>query len=111
MRTGPLAPLGREGFFGKAEGSISVDLPNQGPTVEDFARWIDLSGENDFIDAKQHFAWDGSDASASLAKDIAAFANSRDGGVLVIGKAEMPDGSYALQGVTPEQAASFDTTV
>jgi len=88
-----------------------VDLPNQGPTAEDLAHWIEQSGENDFIDAKHPFAWDGKDASASLAKDIAAFANSRDGGVLVIGKAEMPDGSYALQGVTAEQADSFDTTV
>ena len=37
-----------------------------------------------------------------------AFANSRDGGVIVIGKAEKDDNQFELTGVTPEQAATFE---
>lgn len=84
--------------------------PNSGPAAEELARWVRTSGESDFVDAKGPTTWDGADASASLAKDIASFANSRDGGVIVIGKSEASDGSFSYDGMTPEQAASFDTT-
>jgi hypothetical protein len=83
---------------------------NYGPSVEELARWVETSGESEFVDAKGPMTWDGADASASLAKDIASFANSRDGGVIVIGKAEASDGSFLCSGLSPEQAASFDTT-
>jgi hypothetical protein len=83
---------------------------NSGPTAEDLARWIRTSGESDFVDAKGPMTWDGADASASLAKDIASFANSRDGGVIVIGKCEAGDGSFSYDGLSPDEAASFDTT-
>ncbi len=48
--------------------------------------------------------------SAGLAKDIAAFANSKDGGVLVIGKCEKADGNFSATGLNESQAGSFDTT-
>ncbi len=80
------------------------------PSSEDLARWIELSGESEFVDAKAPITWDGADASACLAKDIAAFANSRDGGVIVIGKSENGDGSFSLVGISAEQASAFDTT-
>jgi len=48
--------------------------------------------------------------SASLAKDNAAFANSRDGGVLVIGKTESDIGSFELAGLSKDEAKSFETT-
>lgn len=83
---------------------------NSGPTTEELARWVRTSGESDFVDAKGPMLWDGADTSASLAKDIASFANSRDGGVIVIGKSEAGDGSFSYDGLSPEQAASFDTT-
>jgi hypothetical protein len=83
---------------------------NSGPDNEELARWIRASGESDFVDAKGPMTWDGADASASLAKDIASFANSRDGGVIVVGKSEADDGSFSYDGLTPEQSASFDTT-
>jgi hypothetical protein len=38
-----------------------------------------------------------------------AAANTRDGGVIVIGKAES-EGKFELVGLTPAQACSFDTT-
>lgn len=81
-----------------------------GPSAEDLVRWIEMSGESEFVDSKGPMKWDGSDVSASLAKDIAAFANSRDGGILVIGKTEGADGKFEFEGVSPQQAASFDTT-
>src|SRR5690606_12117715 len=67
-------------------------------------------GESEFVDAKGPMSWDGADASASLTKDVAAFANSRDGGVIVVGKAENSDGSFSYVGLLPEQAGTFDTT-
>jgi Putative DNA-binding domain len=41
---------------------------------------------------------------------ILALANSRDGGVIVIGKAEPEDGKFVLTGLTEPQTASFETT-
>ncbi len=89
---------------------MSPESQNSGPSVEELTRWIQASGENDCVDAKGPMIWDGADASASLAKDIAAFANSRDGGVIVIGKSQASDGSFSYDGLSPEQTASFDTT-
>ena len=89
---------------------MTTEYPSNGPSQTELARWIQTSGESDFVDAKGPMAWDGADASASLAKDIASFANSRDGGVIVIGKSEANDGSFVYDGLTTDQMASFDTT-
>lgn len=89
---------------------MNPDSPNDGPTAEELARWVYTSGESDIVDAKGPLTWDGADSSASLAKDIAAFGNSRDGGVIVVGKSEAGDGSFSYDGLTPDQSASFDTT-
>lgn len=89
---------------------MSLDSHNSGPAKEELVRWVQTSGETDFVDAKGPITWDGGDASASLAKDIASFANSRDGGVIVIGKSEATDGSFSYDGLSPDQAGSFDTT-
>lgn len=77
---------------------------------DQITRYILASGESDNIDAKGPMSWDGAVSSASLAKDVAAFANSRDGGVLVIGKDEPSDGQFELTGLTKQQADSFETT-
>jgi len=76
----------------------------------EFDRYILETGESDKIDAKGPMEWDNGPEAASLAKDIAAFANSKDGGVIVIGKSESDDGTFALDGVSDQQAASFETT-
>ena len=76
---------------------------------EELVRLIQMAGESSDIDAKGPVSWDGAVESASLAKDIAAFANSRNGGIIVIGKKE-EDGKFDLVGVTEEQAATFETT-
>lgn len=68
------------------------------------------AGENDSIDAKAACDWDNNVNSASLTKDILAFANTRGGGVLVIGKSESSDGSFTLTGVDEAQARSFEAT-
>lgn len=77
---------------------------------EQLLRFIQTSGESSNIDAKGPIEWDGSVISASLAKDIVAFANSRDGGVIVIGKSEGDDGKFPFDGLSAEQASSFETT-
>ncbi len=77
---------------------------------EELVRIVRMEGENGDIDAKGPVSWDGAEQSAALAKDIAAFANSRNGGYIVIGKKEKQSGGFDPVGVTQEQAATFDTT-
>ena len=80
------------------------------PAAEHLVRWIECSGESGSIDAKGPMTWDGGEQSASLAKDIAAFSNSTDGGVIVIGKKENSPGTFEYIGLTEDQASSFETT-
>lgn len=89
---------------------MDIESQKSGPASNELTRWVQTSGESDFVDAKCPMIWDGADSSASLAKDIASFANSRDGGVIVIGKSEASDGSFSYDGLMSDQAASFDTT-
>jgi hypothetical protein len=79
-------------------------------TAEELTRYVEAAGENRNIDAKGPMEWDGGEASAGLTKDILALANSRDGGVLVLGKSEPEKGKFEYNGLSPEQAASFDAT-
>jgi hypothetical protein len=74
-------------------------------------RYIEAAGESANIDAKGPIAWDCNEVSAGLTKDILALANCRDGGVIVIGKSEPVPGKFQLDGVSDEQAASFETTI
>ncbi len=83
---------------------------NQSISNPDFDRFIEETGESDKIDAKGPMTWDNGPESASLAKDIAAFANTKDGGVIVIGKSENDDRSFQLDGLTEQQASTFETT-
>ena len=76
----------------------------------ELVKFLFVTSENENIDAKGPMVWDGAVESAKLAKDIAAFANSRDGGVLVIGKSELDNGSFDLVGLSEKQAKSFETT-
>ena len=80
------------------------------PSTNELVQFIAYTGESDNIDAKCGMKWDGAETSAGLAKDIAAFANSRDGGIVVIGKEEISSGKFVWNGVTEEQAKSFETT-
>lgn len=73
-------------------------------------RFIEAAGENANIDAKGPMEWDGGEASAGLTKDILALANCRDGGVIVVGKAEPQPGKFVLTGLSATEAASFETT-
>ncbi len=77
---------------------------------DELIRFIEAAGENTNIDAKGPMEWDSGEAAAGLAKDILALANSRDGGVLVIGKQEAQPGTFVLAGLSETQAASFETT-
>lgn len=81
-----------------------------GYTSEEIGRFVQLAGESRNVDAKGPVLWDRDKVSGELAKDIMAFANSQDGGVLVIGKSEPSPNEFSLDGLTPDEAASFETT-
>ncbi len=77
---------------------------------EELIRFIEAAGESTNIDAKGPMEWDGAKDSAGLTKDILAFSNCRDGGVIVVGKGESEPGKFVLTGLSEQQAASFETT-
>lgn len=77
---------------------------------DELVRFLKAAGESTNIDAKGPMEWDGSEASAGLTKDFLALANSRDGGVIVVGKKELQPGKFEMTGLSDAQAASFDTT-
>lgn len=77
---------------------------------DELTRFIEAAGESANIDAKGPMTWDGGEASAGLTKDILALANSRDGGVIVVGKDEPEHGKFVLTGLLEPQAATFETT-
>lgn len=77
---------------------------------DELSRFIEAAGESANIDAKGPMEWEGGEASAGLTKDILALANCRDGGVIIIGKAESEPGKFVLTGLSEPQAASFETT-
>ena len=79
-------------------------------TPDELIRFIQATGESPSIDAKGPMQWDGGGTSAGQTKDIISFANSLDGGVIVIGKAEPSPGTFDLRGLTPAEADSFETT-
>lgn len=69
-------------------------------TTDEFENLIEGSEETDALEFKAAMAWN----QHSLAKDILAMSNVRDGGRIVIGIA---DGTWERQGLTPEQVASY----
>jgi hypothetical protein len=79
-------------------------------TPSQLDRYVEAAGESTDVEAKGPLTWDGGPISAALAKDLAAFANSRDGGVIVVGKSEGPSGRLEQTGLTSEQCRSFETT-
>lgn len=78
-------------------------------SVERIRELIRLGNENRNLDYKGAFSWEqaSNDEKCEFAKDILAFSNSRDGGMILIG---VHDKSGALEGLTEEQYASFDQT-
>jgi hypothetical protein len=86
---------------------MAVEPTHSPETLIQFIKGV---GENSNVDAKGPCYWDLKDGSARLAKDIVAFSNSRDGGVIVVGKSQRQDKQFDFVGVTPEQARTFDTT-
>lgn len=78
-------------------------------SIERVRELIRLGNENVNLDYKGPFAWNeaSADEKCDIAKDVLAFANARDGGVILIG---VDDKTGELEGLTEEQAASFDQT-
>jgi hypothetical protein len=70
---------------------------------------IKLGNENRNLDYKGAFSWATADKDekVGIAKDILAFSNTRDGGVILVG---VNDKTGVPEGLTEEQFASFDQT-
>src|SRR5437867_3600033 len=85
-------------------------MPVNTHSSDELIRFIEAAGEAVNIDAKGPMEWNGGEASAGLTKDILALANSRDGGVIVVGKEEPQPGKFVPTGLSEQQANSFETT-
>jgi hypothetical protein len=70
---------------------------------------IASGSENRNLDYKQPFSWSNitRDEKLGIVKDVLAFANTRDGGVILIG---VEDKTNAFIGLSEEEAGSFDQT-
>jgi predicted HTH transcriptional regulator len=88
---------------GEEDSTISVI------SVERIRELVRLGNENRNLDYKGGFSWEEAtnDEKCEIAKDILAFSNTRDGGVILIG---VNDKSGALEGLTERQYTSFDQT-
>jgi predicted HTH transcriptional regulator len=88
---------------GEEDSTISVI------SVERIRELVRLGNENRNLDYKGGFSWEEAtnDEKCEIAKDILAFSNTRDGGVILIG---VNDKSRALEGLTERQYTSFDQT-
>ncbi|HEX3723943.1 MAG TPA: ATP-binding protein, partial [Nitrolancea sp.] len=75
---------------------------------EDWNRII-AQGETMNVDFKGPLSWDGNDRGA-LAEDIVGMTNIRDGGLILIGVSEGADGNYTIDGLSADQAKTFDPT-
>jgi hypothetical protein len=78
-------------------------------SVERVRELIELGNENRNLDYKGAFSWNQAtnDEKCEIAKDILAFSNTRDGGMILVG---VNDKSGTIEGLTEEQYASFDQT-
>jgi hypothetical protein len=78
-------------------------------SIERIRELVQLGNENRNLDYKGAFSWEdaSNDEKCEIAKDVLAFSNTRDGGVIVIG---VHDKSGALEGLTQDQYRSFDQT-
>ena len=78
-------------------------------TEELILELIRQGNENRNLDYKGAFSWDTAtnDVKWEIVKDILAFANTRDGGKILIG---VEDKTGAIVGLSEEQSASFDQT-
>lgn len=78
-------------------------------SIEGIRELVRLGNENRNLDYKGAFSWEkaGNDDKCEITKDILAFSNTRDGGVILIG---VNDKTGVLEGLTEEQYSSFDQT-
>ena len=84
-------------------------IPEAPETQTDLVRYIEAAGETRNVDAKSPMGW-ADDNRASLTKDILACANAKNGGVIVIGKKQMPESTFQEVGVSSKEASTFETT-
>ena len=73
-------------------------------TTEELEAKLEGGTETPTLDIKAACDWN----AESMAKDILAMANVQDGGYIIIG---VEDGTFARQGITPEQRATYDIDI
>ena len=75
-------------------------------STERIRELIQLGNENLNLDYKGSFSWNevSTDEKCDIAKDILAFANARDGGVIIIG---VHDKTGVLEGLTMSAGAKL----
>src|SRR5258708_2603545 len=85
-------------------------MTNETPATNELTAILLRRNESKDLDYKAAMAWNEADKSicCGLVKDILAMANTR-GGFIAIGVSEQPTG-YSFDGVSPDQAKTFDTT-
>lgn len=78
-------------------------------TKDDFLRLLESRCEDEHLDYKVSLDWNSGDKSekAELVKDILAFANTRDGGRIIIG---VEDGTFEPVGLDEGVLKSLDVT-
>lgn len=78
-------------------------------SAERIRELVRLGNENRNLDYKGAFSWQGAsnDEKCEIVKDVLAFSNTRDGGMILIG---VNDKTGVFEGLTEEQFASFDQT-
>lgn len=71
--------------------------------------FIEYPNEERNLEFKESIPWDRKENSVNLIKAILALSNLKDGGWIVIGKKELPDGSYVLTGMIPSDFETYDS--
>jgi len=72
-------------------------------TIKEFNELIETRGESSSLDFKGDCPWD----SQSMAKDFIAMANTRGGGIIVIGVAESDHNSFVKVGVSQKNLVTY----
>lgn len=70
---------------------------------------IEYPNEERYLEFKESIPWDRKENSVNIIKAILALSNLKDGGWIVIGKTELPDGSYVLTGMELSDFETYDS--
>lgn len=75
---------------------------------DEFQLQLDYPSETRDIEYKENLAWSGKQAKAKITRAVIALSNLRDGGWLIVGKKQNPDGTFTKQGVDEDTCTSYN---